>query len=72
MQIEKSYPSIEIPTLLVVGTKDKVGDAYNSVMHLKHRIKDLSVVKMDKVGHGLAAENEAPHYRSVIKCIEEQ
>ena len=57
-QIEKSYAAIEIPTLLIVGTEDKLVDASNSVVDLKHRIKDLSVAKMDYVEHGLVAENE--------------
>lgn len=72
VQIEKSYASIEIPTLLIVGTKDKLVDANNSVIHLKHRIKDLTVVKMDNVGHGLFAENEELYYKSIIKFIEEK
>lgn len=72
VQIEKSYASIEIPALLIVGTKDKLVDANNSVIHLKHRIKDLTVVKMDNVGHGLFAENEELYYKSIIKFIEEK
>lgn len=72
VQIEKAYASIEIPTLLIVGTKDKLVDANNSVIHLKHRIKDLTVVKMDNVGHGLFAENEELYYKSIIKFIEEK
>ena len=72
VQIEKAYASIEIPTLLIVGTKDKLVDANNSVIHLKHRIKDLTVVKMDNAGHGLFAENEELYYKSIIKFIEEK
>ena len=72
VQIEKAYASIEIPTLLIVGTKDKLVDANNSVIHLKHRIKNLTVVKMDNVGHGLFAENEELYYKSIIKFIEEK
>ena len=59
-------------SLVIVGTKDKLVDANNSVIHLKHRIKDLTVVKMDNVGHDLFAENEELYYKSIIKFIEEK
>lgn len=72
LEIEKAYASIDIPTLLIVGTKDKLVDANNSIIHLKNRIKDITVVKMDNVGHGLFAENEELYYKSIIEFIEKK
>ncbi|MGL5246268.1 MAG: alpha/beta hydrolase [Mycoplasmoidaceae bacterium] len=72
LEIEKAYASIEIPALLIVGKKDKLVDANNSVIHLKHKIKDLTVVKIDNVGHGLFAENEELYYKTIINFIEKK
>ena len=55
-----------------MSTKDKVVDANSSVIHLRHRIKELTVVKMDNVGQGLFAENEEVYYKSIIRFIEEK